>query len=88
MKLKNGFIKRKIMNKTVIVPFGETTRALRGMIELNETAEFIWDRLYEGESAEKIATLMCEKFDVTEEKAYEDTKKIIDTLQNAGLTEE
>lgn len=88
MRIKSGLVKRKIAGRTVIVPLGDASRSFKGMIELNETAEFIWDRICDGFSSEKIAELLCAEYNVTHEKAINDTNKIFETIKKADLSEE
>ena len=47
MKVKSGFILRKIGSKYMAVPVGERTRDVHGMVALNETGAFIWQLLEE-----------------------------------------
>ena len=42
MKIKSGFIVRKIANQYMAVPVGERSQELHGMIGLNETGAFLW----------------------------------------------
>ena len=42
MKIKSGFITKKIGDKIVAVAVGERIKSFNGMITINETGEFIW----------------------------------------------
>ena len=43
MKIKNGFVVRKVGGESVVVPVGEMSKEFHGMINLNETGAFLWE---------------------------------------------
>ena len=45
MKILKQLSKRKIVDDVILVPIGDTSLKLKGLITLNETGEFLWDRL-------------------------------------------
>ena len=47
MKIKEGFIKRQVGERVVVVPIGEAAKNFHGMINLNETGGELWDLLKE-----------------------------------------
>ena len=52
MKLKAQLVKREIAGDTILVPVGETTTKLQGLLTINETGAAIWDALPEAEQLE------------------------------------
>ena len=54
MKIKSGFVKSKIGDECVVVPVGAKTVDFRGIITLNDSAEFIWDSLKEDKTEEEL----------------------------------
>ena len=50
MKLKAQLVKREIAGDTILVPVGETTTKLQGLLTINETGAAIWDALPEAEN--------------------------------------
>lgn len=54
MKLKAQLVKREIAGDTILVPVGETTTKLQGLLTINETGAAIWDALPEAENEEAI----------------------------------
>ena len=87
MKIKNGFVTQKIGDTTVVVSTGALSREFHGMIELNETAAFIWDCFAQGLSKEDTAKKFCEEYGISLEKAEADTAKIVDKMLEAGVFE-
>ena len=43
MKIKKGFIVRKVGGENIAVPVGERGKSFHGMIKLNETGNFLWE---------------------------------------------
>ena len=66
MKMKDGFVLRKIADQYMAVPIGARAKELHGMIGLNETGAFIWERLSGGLSLESIVQALCETYEVDE----------------------
>ena len=58
MKLKAQLVKREIAGDTILVPVGETTTKLQGLLTINETGAAIWDALPEAENEEAIVDSM------------------------------
>lgn len=87
MKIKKGYVKRKIDDVYLVIT---TTEADRSdiMIELNETSSFIWDCVAKGYDVEKIATNLSKEYDITIEKATESAEKIIANMKENGIIEE
>ena len=70
MKMKDGFVLRKIANQYMAVPIGARAKELHGMIGLNETGAFIWERLSRNLSLEEIVKDLCGEYEVTEASDY------------------
>ena len=70
-----------------MMPFGETTLKFNGLINANASAAFIWEHIEEVESAEELAKLLCQEFDVTPEKALEDCTVLVEQMKTAGWVE-
>ena len=88
MKIKDGFVKQQIGEKTIVVSTGDLSREFHGMIELNYTAADIWEWLSQGYSCGEIAKLLSEKYGVELKKAQSDTQKIVDKMISAGVIED
>ena len=53
MKIKKGFAKRNIAGSEIVVPIGKKAKEFNGMITLNESGSFLWDRFTEGMSVDE-----------------------------------
>ena len=87
MKIKEGFVKQQIGDKTIIVSTGDLSKDFHGMIELNYTAADIWDWLSQGLNSEEVASQLSEKYRIDLLKARMDTEKIINKMIAAGVVE-
>lgn len=87
MKIKDGFVVRKIANQYMAVPVGARAKELHGMIGLNETAAFLWELLKEDRTEEELTELLYNEYEISEEKALEAVKKFCRTLQEEGVLE-
>jgi len=88
MKIKDGFMKRKIGDKYLVVTTGARSRQSSMFIELNETSSDIWDWLEAGYDETAITDKLCEKYPVSREKAAEDVSKLLSAMKEAGVLED
>lgn len=88
MKIKSGFITRKIGDKIVAVAVGERIKSFNGMITINETGEFIWKCLEKETDTDKIVKKIMKHYDIDEALAREATEKFIDELRKNNLLDE
>lgn len=84
MKIKPGFIIRKLADNYVVVSVNNQNE-FQGMIQLNQTGAFIWQQLEAGKNEDEILSLMLEKYEISEEKAKEDITLFIEKLRKDNL---
>ena len=87
MKIKEGFVIRKVMGNHVVIATGEQSKTFHGMVKLNNTAAEIWDHIANGLSEDEIVKAMLESYDIDEETLRQDVKKTIETLTEQGFVE-
>ena len=84
MKLKDGFLLRKIAGQTVVLPSGGDLD-LNMMIILNDTGAFLWERLQqETDEATLVAALLAE-YDVEETRAAAAVAAFVKKLEENGF---
>lgn len=88
MKIKQGFMKRKIGDKYLVVTTGSLSRENNMFIELNETSSDIWDWTDAGCSAQESAQRLCDKYGVGYDKALADVRKLLASMEEAGIFEQ
>ena len=85
MTIKKQLVKRNIAGDVILVPVGDSSLTLKGLMTLNETAEFIWDRLPEAAGAEELAAALCEEYEVDAVTARADVDEILAQLAELGI---
>ncbi len=89
MKVKNGFILRKVSDTYVVVATGEAAKEFNGMITLNETGAFLWEKLAEGcKDISELTAKLLDEYDVPEDVATKDVAAFIARIRDAQLIEE
>lgn len=88
MKTKEGILSSKIGDDYFLVPAKPEALNLNGIIRLNETGAFIWDRLCEGLDEEQIAGRILEEYSgVDYDSALRTVKNIVTKFRDAKLLE-
>ena len=87
MKIKDGFILRKVPGMNLVMPTGKNVKTFNGALMLNDTGAFIFERLQKGSTPEETAQALTQEYDVTLETASADVEKTIASLIEAGVAE-
>ncbi len=87
MKIKNGFVAKEIAGQYVVIALGAASKIFNGIIKLNESGKFIWDKLAEGATKEEIVDALLAEYDVSRETAENDVDKFIAELEGANILE-
>ena len=88
MKLKTGFVLRKVADTYVVVAIGAEAKKHNVMITLNETGSLLWEKLSEGADEKALVDAILEVYDIDEATAKADVLKFIDKVKTEGLLEE
>ncbi len=87
MKIKNGFLLRQVGEQNVVVAVGEESRDFNGIIRLNNTGRFLWEKLQKDISEKDLVSAMLLEYDIDEATAKNDTADFINSLKEANLLE-
>ena len=87
MKIKKGFVLRKVGEQNVVVAVGAASRSFNGIIRLNDSGRYLWEKLQGGITQQELLQAMLEDFDVDESVARADITAFIEKLEGAGLLE-
>ena len=85
MKIKNGFVLRKIADTYIVVAIGEEAKKANVMVTLNETGGFLWEKLSEGATEEQLVDALLENYEVDKALASTDVKAFITKLSDNNL---
>ncbi len=89
IRAKKGFILRRLGKEYMVVPVGEASKNLNGMIRLDETGAFYWRELEKGITRDGLAEKMLERFeDLDEETARRDLNEFLETMEVALETDD
>lgn len=87
MKIKEDFLLRKVGDCYVVVPVGKATVDFNGMMNLNETGAFLWEKLENYTTKEELLKAMLDEYEVTEDIAKKDIDNFITKLKDGNLLE-
>ena len=85
MKIKEGFKLRNICDTNVIVAQGLENINFSKIINLNDSAAWLWQQV---ESREFSVGLLMEHYEVDEDTARQDAKDLVDSWLEAGIVSE
>ncbi len=86
MKLNSGFLTHNDGDNKLLVSTGATK--FSGLVRSNQTAGFIIECLEQNTNADEIVAKMQKKWEVSDEIARRDVRKVIDQLRNIGAIDE
>ena len=85
MQLKEGYVLREVAGNYIVVAVGDAVKNFNGIINLNESAAFLWKLLLEDVTEEQLVERLLEEYEVEREMAEKDVKAFLDKLTNAKL---
>lgn len=85
MKIKDGFLLRKVGGQNVVVALGEASRDFNGMIRLNDTGVFLWQQLQQDVTEEQLLAALTAEYSVDPAQAKSDIAEFLSTLRKAAL---
>lgn len=88
MKIKDGFILRQVAGSYIVIGVGGDSVDFNGMITVNETGAFLWEKLAGGISREDLLRAMLDEYEVDEATAKEDIAEFLKLLEDGKLLEE
>ncbi|MBQ8685222.1 MAG: PqqD family protein [Clostridia bacterium] len=87
MKIKKGFVLRKVGGESVVVPVGEMSKQFHGMINLNETGAFLWTFFSAEHTVDEGVAALLAEYDVDEQLARADVEQFVKTIVANGFAE-
>ena len=85
MKLTENFILRTIAGEDMLIPLGETSAALSGIVTLNGTAAVIWKALTEDCTKAHAIDAVLRTYEIDTDTARNDVDAFWDRLVALGL---
>ena len=88
MKTKKGFMLRSVAGRHVVVAVGQASVDFNGLITLNDTGAYIWEKLAKGISYEDLLSDMLNDYEVDESTARDGIDAFLKTARDADLLDE
>ncbi len=85
MKIKNGFLLRQVGEQNIVVAIGDESRDFNGIIRLNDTGKFLWEKLQADTTESALVSAMLLEYDIDEATAKNDVADFITALKEAKL---
>ena len=87
MKIKKGFVLRKVGGENIVVPVGEMSKSFHGMINLNEAGGFLWNFFLKEHSEEEAVAALLGEYEVSREEAERDVERFAEILRSNAFAE-
>ena len=87
MKIKDGFVVREIADEFIVVPTGEMALQLNGLITINETGYFLWQKLSGETDEDALIQAMMDEYEVDRVTAGADISEFLDVLRKCDILE-
>lgn len=87
MKIRKGYLLRKVAGKNIVVSVGSDVE-FSGMLTLNDTGVFYWNILQKNTTRDELLDAILKEYDVPQDVASADLEAFIKKLEEAKLLEE
>lgn len=88
MRLKKGIVLGNIDGQDFAIATGKLGNEISGIINNNETANYIYKLLQKDQTEDSIVAKMVERYDAPEEVIRADVKELIQQLAQLGVIED
>ena len=88
MKIRSGYMLRKVMDMTVIMSIGSETYTPNQIMSLNETGAFLWEKLEKGADKQVLVDSLVADYEIDNATADSDVDEFLNQLREKGLIEE
>ncbi len=87
MKIKENFVRREVAGNYVVVALGSAGNNFNGMMKLNSTGNFLWERLESGATREELVLALIDEYEVEKDKAEASADAFVKELERLGCIE-
>lgn len=84
MTLKKDFELKEIAGSFVVFPVGSMAIDFNGMLTLNETGAFLWEKLKSGADKQQLLDAICAEYSVDTDTATADIDAFLQKLDRIG----
>lgn len=84
MKIKEGYLLRKVAEENIVIYMGEEDGAFEGMIQLNPAGVYLWNKLTDGISFDDLVNDMLGKYEgLDRDTAEKDLNEFLESIKFA-----
>ncbi len=88
MRLKDGFILKKILDDYIVVPTGDNIVDFAVAVSLNESGAFLWEQLSKDMTVMELADALATEYDVTGDEVFDDVVEFVELLKTHNFLAE
>lgn len=85
MTIRKQLVKREIAGDVILVPVGDASLMLQGLLTLNETGELLWDMLPNAADEAALVHALTEAYEVDEATAQADVRAFMARLRELEI---
>lgn len=87
MRIKNGFMLRKLAGQSVVVPLGARVVEFNGIMTLSESGALLWQKLQDGATEDELVQEILSNYNIDENTARTDVKAFIESMSARNILE-
>lgn len=88
MKKKTGIEMREVCGDKFLIAMGVENIDMNSIINLNETAAFLWKAMGDGEfSVDDLVAKLTDEYEVSTEMAKANIESVLEEMRKAGVVE-
>lgn len=88
MKVKDGYILKKVAGENIVIATGEARLSFNGIITFNEVGAEVFTRLDGTRTVSQIVDEIASLYNAPKDVIEKDINKLIEKMRNHGLLEE
>ena len=88
MRVKPGFILRKVVGEYLLMPAGESAAGFGGYLLLNTVSAFLWEQMQTPKTRQDLLDAVLAKYAIDEATASADLDAMLGQFRQQGLLEE
>lgn len=87
MRASKDLILREIAGEYILIPVGQAALKIHGMINLSDSAVFLWNKLQEECTEEALIEALLAEYDVDRDTAAADVRDFVSQMNKVGVLE-
>ena len=88
MKLREGFILKKILDDYIVVPTGDNIVDFAVAVSLNETGAFLWHQLEQEKTEDELILALSSEYEVGADEVSSDVAEFVEMLRKHNFLSE